>query len=810
MGGAMALAASLAVSASTAALASAHPDPTPTQSVAAASTASGGDLTADIGSAPPAHPKEKPIGVSLETLSSRPNAVVIDGVEQPNTYDRNGIFIVVIDSQTRNLLEAGTAPNNGAGLAQLGSIATGHPRGSIVVISAAHGINPGDRGALDRVATAIGAKLSDRDFQRLGANSAFSMVGTSGGAAGTAWTKVAPSPTTAGGGDITGMLRWNSDGLRYDFVPDRQQTIVTSVGYEPNPGARLFNVIGVGNKLYDADTIEPNGSGFHILSLDPQTLAVRRNVTVVTSSSPQRLPLELAAAADPPPGQLAPLVVIQSMGHPIPSPRWYDAASVIGRIGGSPLAFMNMDKSPTGDYALIGGLTAGSESAESGGVLGSPGPVEGVLSPSHDMTYFPQATGPLGSVNIDQIRVVNEPTTDFTPINTAAENWIGYRVNVCGEPSRAKGDCDFRTRYGSDYEKRGNDWADLATRVEFLAYEAGHGFTDEQFQQTKNKLKVELRAVASVHRYYSFLQKIFSTAGGPGRVNVKPVGDAIFNSINPDGSVQVEANAMQFIDKVTGFASLIFPGIKAVTGNLLSAYSFTSYLSSKTDASSKPANPVRVRGDQLTRQIADSLASAADNLDTEARIVVTDPGKLAAAAEAIDSEQWALPDSSAEAVRGLELGAKRWFAEALLPTAYPWLIRTTPQPLGTTNLSAYYCKGRNTPPWKGANSKLQLVAVQGFGDDRQPYSPTFFPSRDTVFEYNTDNEKHARQMTPSDAVVDLLFGTDAGQLRINKFEFYSPRYFGPLRNANVGAEFCDLPRPGTRSPLPGLSFGSSR
>lgn len=770
------------------------------------------DLNADLGSASPAHPKEKPIGVSVETLSSSSNAVVIDGVEQPGTSDRNGIFLTVLDAATRNRLESGTVPNHAGGLTQLAITAeTVHPKGSIFIISSAHGINAVDRALLSRVARAVGASLADAEFDRLTSNAAFSIVGISGGAVGTGWTKVAPAPPLSGNGNITGMLRWNPDGLRYDFIPGRAQTIVTSASDDSPPGTRFFNVVDVGNgeNYYDSDNIGPNASGFHILSLDPHTLTLRRNDTVITSDRPQNLPFRLQAAAEPQPGELPPLVIVQSMGRPTPSPFWNDAAKVIERLGGSPLAFMNLDKAPGGDYALVGNLKAGKSAFESGSILGIPGSVHGVLSPVHDMSYLPLVAGPVGTVNLEQVAVVNQPTAAFASLNIRAENWIGYRLNICGDPARVSVDCDIRTRYGTDYEKRGSDWADLATRAELLTYEAGHDFTEAEFRQTRALLQKELRGVASVHRYYTFLQKIFSTAGGAGRVNVKPVGDAIFNSINPNGGVQTEANVMQFINNVVGFTSLIFPGIKAVTGNLLSAYSFTSYLSSKVGGpTATPANPVKVRGDQLTKQIADTLANAADNFDTEARIVVTDPGKLAAAAQAIDSEEWALPDSSAEAVRGLELGTRHWFAKALLPTAYPWLIRTTPPPLGPTDLSQYKCK-QNTPPWKGAHPNLQLSAVQGFGDTGQPYTPTFFPSRDQPMAYNEDNERYARANTPADAVVEMFFGTGRDQLNINKFEFYAPRYFGALHNANVGASGCDLfPRPSEPIPtLPGA--GSS-
>jgi hypothetical protein len=766
--------------------------------------------TSDLGSSSPAHPKEKPIGVSLETLSSRGNAVVVDGIEQPNTSDRNGIFLTVLDAATRNLLESGTVPNNASGLNQLLITANAvHPKGSIFIISSAHGINAADRAMLTRVAAAVGASFTDAEFGRLTSNASFSIVGLSGAGTGTGWTKVAPTPPLPGDGNITGMLRWNPDGLRYDFVPGRPQTISTSVPDGSPPGTRFFNVVGVGNgTFYDSDNIGANASGFHIVSLDPQTLALRRNVTVVTSASPQSLSGQLSAAAQPLPGELAPLVVVQSMGRPTPSPFWNDAAKVIEQLGGSPLTFLNMDKAPAADYALIGSLSAGTRSTESAAVMGVPSPAVGVLGPVHDMTYLPLVAGPIGTVNIDQVNVVNQAPRDFPSINTAAENWIGFRLNICGDPGRVTTACDIRTRYGSDFEKRGSDWADLATRAELLTYESGHGFTDTEFSQTRDLLKVELRSVASVHRYYTFLQKIFSTAGGAGRVNVKPVGDTIFNSINPDGAIQVEANMMQFIDKAVNFVSLFFPAIKPVTSNLLGAYSFTSYLSSKTGPTATPANPVKVRGDQLTRQIADALAAAADNFDTEARIVATDPGKLAAAAQAIDSEEWALPDSSAEAVRALELGSKAWFAKALLPTAYPWLIRTTPPPLGTTDLNKYSCK-LNTPPWKGAHPNLQLSAVQGFGADATPFSPIFFPSRDNPMGYNTDNERNARANTPSNEVVELLFGTGPGQLRINKFEFYAPRYFGALHNANVGAERCDLYRRGPSEPGPNLPDAGS-
>ena len=131
-----------------------------------------------------------------------------------------------------------------------------------------------------------------------------------------------------------------------------------------------------------------------------------------------------------------------------------------------------------------------------------------------------------------------------------------------------------------------------------------------------------------------------------------------------------------------------------MAAGLATAFALASYL---TNASGQPiTDPLRVQASALAAQAKDQIDTDAAALTTEARIIVSDQGKLNAVSDLLPTDAWKLPPDPKDAVPALSTAVKRWFAESLVPAAY-WLMRGTPPPDGPSranDLSCYiYIKG---------------------------------------------------------------------------------------------------------------------
>jgi len=139
-----------------------------------------------------------------------------------------------------------------------------------------------------------------------------------------------------------------------------------------------------------------------------------------------------------------------------------------------------------------------------------------------------------------------------------------------------------------------------------------------------------------------------------------------------------------------------------------------------------------------------------------------------------------LDPSDTRVLAGLRLSLKQWIAEALVPVAYPTLIRATPFGAGgPSNVRLLDCGGRN--PFNQPDSG-QMRAIEGFNDSGTPVQPWYF-----FTHYFT---------SPKDHLTEYLFNAPNAPtpgLGIPKLEFLTPRVFGRFWLANHGAKNCDLP-----------------
>jgi hypothetical protein len=727
-----------------------------------------------------ARPDDPPIGVSIQTLSSDPgSAILIDGRGLPNVADRNGIHIVVLSAATRERLESGTAPRNGGGLNLLTAIArkwaSQHP---LVIVSAAHGVNASDKSALDALTKQLGATpFTGTERGRLAAGSPFSIIGYPGGAAGTAWTKVAPD--LGGSGDITGWLQFNHATGEYGYVSGHDVTFDTSVPGGPADG----NTIGVDGHRYSGQLPANYHTGFEILSLNSQTLAERSLDFVQTENEPgsEKLAQDLETASSPSsPNDPAPLVFVQSIGRPVGGRGgfWPKAADVIKKLGGSPLAFLNL--LGHSDYTLVGSTDAGPAAAEAGTILGAPGPESGVLAPGQNLSFLPVAAGPTGGINLQLVKLEYQAPEAWPAINAAAENSIGQQVRLCGPSSSS---CDFRSKFGSDYQAA---WPQIHTDINtasVMAPHSGPGFTDDEYQATRARLSTELSMFSQVKNYFTVLHDAFGASSQDRRVDVKQIGDQVYADVSPPPADKTSAFALGLVSNILKLGAFAGPPVSAITSGLSGVFALSAFLAGRAAPDSSLADQVKVRSDELAKQSQAQISDAIDGLTTQARIVVTDWGKLRAASRYISDGDWRLPTDPKDYVPTLQRSVKQWFAESLVSTAYPWLIRTQPlPPLGPTNANNLVCLGHEAfgypkeAPWGKEPASAQMRAVESWKPDGSPIDPVFFISRwapPTTWNSGSISQK----------LADMMFGHGRDELAVNLYQFLSPRWFEGIHTA---------------------------
>ncbi len=317
-------------------------------------------------------PDDPPIGVPLVTLSEDPAAGVwIDGKPVPNVFDRNGIFVVVLERRTRAIVEAGTTPRHGAGISQLLEMADKYGRETdryLMILASAKGTTADVGGPLRKLFGKLGiANVSDGQLDAITAGTPFSLVAIPGGLPGSAWTKLPPRGAGVAAASIVANLQLNQATVgvapkHYDVAPLDHPTYDTRVG---TPGA-TSNTIRWNGRDY-TKTLPPSATaGFHTLIVDPCTGAVLDENPLTSNGNDTNN--QVKVAADWLKGQLdrkpAPLVIMQSIGSPSARANsWNALADQMVRLGANRYVLNALDGS-TDSYALVGRPGAEAPAAE--------------------------------------------------------------------------------------------------------------------------------------------------------------------------------------------------------------------------------------------------------------------------------------------------------------------------------------------------------------------------------------------------------------------------------------------------------------
>ncbi|HEY2287753.1 MAG TPA: hypothetical protein VGH88_18595 [Streptosporangiaceae bacterium] len=760
---------------------------------------------AAAGSGSPAadRPDDPPLGVSLQTLSGEASgAIRIAGQPVRDTrLDTNGLYVAVLDRSTRAVAESGTVPRGQAGVAQLTSIArkwSGSDK-YLMIVSGSRGLPAGDVAAMSALTGLLGGTgLSDAQQSQLRDSQPFSLLGVAGGAPGGMWSNIANGADGVRG-DMQGYLQVNSGTNLYGFVSPNFPTFDTaSDGLQPERNVITFNHASYPVKLRDVDY--GFTAGFQILSVDSLTLRVISNEVLPTNGPPfpealdNKLATALARAStttSPAGTGHPPLLFIQSIGHPQGHwPGWTRAADIIQRLGGNRLAFNGLNGT-TDDYTLVGSLQSGSSAVEASAALGQPGPFVGSLARTRDYSFQPDSAGPPHGVNTQLIDISYQTPKPFPPFDGAAqlaETYIGRKLMLC---TAAEPTCDIRKLYYQLFQ--GHSWLQDAIDLNSAALNypgAGHGFTEQEYGEVREELRVEISAVNRVRNYFEALEKPFGLAAQPGRIDLDTVGNEVLRAVSPPNNDKTSWT-LGLIGKIAALGGFLPPPANGIAAGLSAGFALGAYLSA-ANGTSQLGLAVTARASELGKRLRQQMLDADDSLTGLALLIVSDDGKLTSTAAKLTTGDWRLPQTDTQALAQISLAARRWFAEQLVPLAFPWLIRGTPPPVGpgdANGLSCGYLSDQGMfqfHPWHDMPRNAQIRAVEAWTTDGKAIQPSYFFARVGFEEASA---------SPSPGLANLLFNPEnpsTGALGMNLLSFLSPRVFGRLRNADDTTLDCNL------------------
>ncbi len=779
------------------------------------STANGPTVTTPV--TVTARPDDPPIGVPIQTLAKDPAGLIwIDGQPVPNTKYSSGKFVVaVLNRATRELVLSQTLPRDLAGARQLLNIANQYTGslGYLMIVSVPLGVaDMNVRNVLAQVTKNLGHEVTASE-ERSGQLPRFSIIGVPGGAANSAWMSTLqgtldqrPDPQQ---GNIVGDLQVNPATNLYGFVNPEYPAINTVA---PGSGG-LTNVIQVNGRSYSATLNEPTATGgVHLLFLEPYTLqpikSFSNNEAWVTNfgqgvaAEQERQSwiisvikvnaLETAANRAPP------IVIVQSIGNVKPLITGLGAS--IAKVGGNAALFNALADNP-GGYALIGrGLYAtapanatAAAGAESSTVVGQSGQLTGVFSRTRTWDFAPlisSSPDALGALDTSLMSVAYQAPTPFpafTGGEAAAETYIGEQLRFCapGAPS-----CDVRRAY---YERYRSDWHQKALDLARLTYPGDQAFTAAEFNAVKDQLSTEISDLNHVQTYLAALQAPFNKSATRSYVDLQAIGQKILADVGrPEG--QTDSRGWQIFGAIVGFSKLYFDvtggrSLKLFLDGVGAAISLVSALS-RTDGAPTIEGVIHARTTELASAILDRFDNAERALTQVGLLIVSDYGKLTAAASRVDSD-WAVPSDLGVAADAIRTASQQFFYESLLPIAYPYLLQVSQAPpAGPDNARKVSCwyDGYWKDPFTDQPDSAQDRQIVGFNADGSPIKPVVLIRRGPFTK--TGGGPHiVLGHAPDASITDPLFvpaSPGSPGIGLNKLQFFSSTYWPNRTTVHVG------------------------
>jgi hypothetical protein len=183
------------------------------------------------------------------------------------------------------------------------------------------------------------------------------------------------------------------------------------------------------------------------------------------------------------------------------------------------------------------------------------------------------------------------------------------------------------------------------------------------------------------------------------------------------------------------------------------------------------------------------MLAASRSLNGMSMLMISDYGKLKAVSDKLPNDGWRLPDDTGPALGAMSLAVKQSAAERLVPLAYPWLLRGTPERSAQSMSCGFgtikYVYQVNV--WENQPADAALFDPRDYitSDGRSIPAPYWFAKASVM----------GKDLTPSPQLTSMLFSPtnpERGTLGLNLYAFLSPRVFGSIHQANDGAFKCNL------------------
>jgi hypothetical protein len=753
---------------------------------------------------------DPPLGAPFNSLDPNTGAITIGDDSYGASSAASNIAYVVLERITRNPVESGSVAGSSAGLATLNDLAKKYGDADnalnyLMIVSGRKGVPADQRAAFSTLAQNLGASLlSPENFAALSDGQQFSIVGIPGADGGAATVRIPGGYIPPDSGAITGYLQKNQavdiHGTPvYDYVsPDRPQ-------YDTRAdGSATSNVMKVGGKTYSARMEFLATGGLHVLVLDSLTLRVLKNSVITTNGEDDANDDSRAFQADAArqlksdldlPG--GPLVLIQTVGKvQAAGPEWAGVVKQLGRVGANAQLLNALDG--TTEYALVGRVGSDQPPAEASTAFDHgafpdphypPARLVGILNRTRTATFEPATTNvptakdPQGGINLDLISIAYQPPTPFPALGPgfpadqvkAAQEYICKQISYCDVANSCP---DVRSCF---WQKLGDNWSKKSSDLVGMRYPGdGHGFTSDAFEAVRKQLADEASIVADLQFYLNRLQDPLTTSEARSALDLKNIGKTIYDSVQRPSAAS-GGWGLGLASSIAGIFGLVAGPLGEAGAGLSAALTFGGYVG---DDEGQPilGDDITAKADLLGKELSDRVDLAREEIAALGLLIVSDYGKLSAAKTHLNHD-WSLPakGQDPETAEKLRNASKEWFYEALVPTAYPYLIRGNA--VDARQMNCKINSPTHTEAWPNQPEGAQMQATSGYDATGNPIRSIFFFTRGI----------QGGSSPPQSLADDIFTPWPKGLGRIEKLSFFTPRVFNDrITHATKGTPWCDV------------------
>jgi hypothetical protein len=750
------------------------------------------------------NPDDPPIGAPINTLDAN-NAIAIAGKSYGGGATCQCTSYVVLERTTRVVVEDGRVANDASGIAKLAGFADHYGSDDkymkyLMVLSGPSGVPHAQIDDFARLLKKIGATLpAPEAFAALDNQNPlpYSAIGIPGAPAGAATTRIPGVSDSPVSGAMVGYLQKNQavsgDGTPlYDYVAPEHPSFDTRA-----ESTAKKNTMSVGGATYSASLADNVTAGLHVVALDGLTLRMLYNVAIPTNTGnaagdralQKTAAEEIAKAAGKPAG---PLVLVQTIGKPKGAgPEWGAVVNQLARLGANPQLVNALDG--TNEFALVSRVGAEEPPAEASTAYESayPNPnyprsrLAGVLARNRTSNFVPNVSGTptpnneSGVVNTALVETAYQPAKAWPPLSTqgtdaeivAVQSYICTALNFC---KPANSCAQIRECF---WQKYSAEWGDKRTTLLGLNYSPTQDFKEGVFQEAKTELLKEISSVVNVEGWIRRLQEPLDRSSLRSYVDLQDIGNKVFNAVQPDPSSNSTSWILGLVGKAVALGGFGKPPLSSAAAGFSAAFGLLSYLTNK-QGQPLLGTEIKVRSSALAGEMLDRVELARRAMTGIGMLLVSDYGKLEKANGEIDSN-WTLPDTEVLSTQ-LRNATRQWFWEALLPTAYPYLIQSVAPSAGAID-----CAIPDRRAWPNQPESFQSRATVGYREDGTPIRGVFFFTRGIGGGSSPD----ARKL--DDEPFRPLDGTKPG-VGLEKLRFFSSRVWGRTIHAVNGARGCKV------------------